>query len=238
MRYAAAVDRVPLVLPSTLQQSVLAELRHMLAVGRFGPGEALRIDRIAAELGVSPIPVREAFRVLLADGLVRYEPYHGYSMAELTLADVEENVLLCGLFETEALRRGIPLMDDAGRGRMLELLQQLDDAQDADQRFHRVALHQEFHFVPIGFARLPLLESELRRLWQYGDRYRALLHSGDRAQRALRREHRAFADACGRGRADLAIDLVAAHRKHELEAIGDALLAQHARPRQTMTAAT
>ena len=52
--------------PSTLPDEVLRELRGQLIRGQLQPGDRIRADLVAEELGVSVIPVREALRVLLA----------------------------------------------------------------------------------------------------------------------------------------------------------------------------
>ena len=64
--------------PSTLPDEILRELRGQLIRGDLQPGDRIRADLVAEELGVSVIPVREALRVLLAESRVELEPHRGY----------------------------------------------------------------------------------------------------------------------------------------------------------------
>jgi DNA-binding GntR family transcriptional regulator len=58
--------------------------------GAHDPGARLRQEEVASELGVSTTPVREAFRDLLAEGLIELDAHRGVLVRGLTLADVRE----------------------------------------------------------------------------------------------------------------------------------------------------
>src|ERR1035437_6477949 len=57
-----------------LRDQVLAELRQRIVNGDYPPGERLTEDRLAADFGVSHNPVREALRIVQAEGLVTITP--------------------------------------------------------------------------------------------------------------------------------------------------------------------
>jgi DNA-binding GntR family transcriptional regulator len=201
----------------TLSDRALTELRAQLARGRFAPGERVGVDRLAAEFDISPLPVREALRVLLAEGRVEYSPHRGYRVAKLSLADVEENFLICRLLEGEALRRGVPAMTDEAIAHMGRLLETLEHPPDDTALWEHVALHQDFHFVPIEHAGLPRLVAELRRLWDHTDHYRALYFFRDEvARHALQREHREIFHACSERDAERVNELMNLHRDHAI----------------------
>lgn len=203
--------------PPTLVEAVLQQLREDLIRARYAPGDPVRVDRVAAELGISALPVREALRVLLAEGRVQYAPHRGYRVTELTLEQVEEIYLMCGLLETESIRRGVEALDDAGIERMRSLLETLLSPPRRASVWHIVTVHQEFHFVPIEYARLPLIEAELRRLWDHTDHYRSLYLFGDpQTKERINAEHAAFVDACAEHDAGLAVALAEEHRRHAL----------------------
>ncbi len=65
----------------TKTDSVYAHLRRAILAGTLSPQTPLRQERIAAGLGVSATPVREAFRRLEAEGLVRRDPHRGVVVA-------------------------------------------------------------------------------------------------------------------------------------------------------------
>lgn len=204
--------------PPTLADAVLQKIREDLIRARFDPGEPVRVDQLAAEYDVSAFPVREALRVLLTEGRVQYAAHRGYRVTALTLEQVEEIFLMCRLLEAEALRRGVEALDDAGTQRMYSLLAELESPPGNVPVWQTVALHQEFHFVPIEYAQTPLIETELRRLWDHTDHYRALYLFADPAvTEPMNEEHRRIADACAARDADLVVTLMNAHRAHALE---------------------
>ena len=65
-------------------------LREAILSGRYGPGERLRQNQIARELGLSATPVREALRELHAQGLVVHESRRSVRVAEVDLDDLRE----------------------------------------------------------------------------------------------------------------------------------------------------
>lgn len=107
-------DRVlgPVVLPgrtAQLPDRIALVLRDRILSGELRPGTFLRMDRIAAELGVSHTPVREALQSLRAEDMVHAVPRRGFVVAELTRDDVAD------LFEVQADLTGRLAARAAGR---------------------------------------------------------------------------------------------------------------------------
>jgi DNA-binding GntR family transcriptional regulator len=210
--------------PPTLAEVALRELREDLIRGRFEPGDPVRVDQIAAEFGMSALPVREALRVLLTEGRVQYTAHKGYRVTALTMADVEEIFLMSRVLEAEAVRRGVPRLDDAAIARMYELLALLEVPPAGASVWDIAAIHQDFHFVAIDEAGLPRMQSELRRLWDHTDHYRALYLFGDAGlMELINSEHREIAGACAGRDAEAVVALMDRHRRdalHHLAAQG------------------
>lgn len=78
--------------------------------GALRPGTWIRQDALAARLGVSKIPVREALQRLTALGLLQFETNRGAMVPLLTVAEAIENSVLRQSIETEMLRQAIPNM--------------------------------------------------------------------------------------------------------------------------------
>jgi DNA-binding GntR family transcriptional regulator len=93
---------------STTVDTVAGALRDGLRAGRWKPGDALRQEELAAEFGVSRIPVREALGRLQAEGLLVVEPNRGAFVPVLDAGEVSEIFDLRVLLETDALRRAVP----------------------------------------------------------------------------------------------------------------------------------
>jgi DNA-binding GntR family transcriptional regulator len=74
----------------TLRQAVADEIHALITSGELKPGERLVEDRLAAELGVSRNPVREAIRLLEATGLVEVRPRRGAYVITVDTNDLIE----------------------------------------------------------------------------------------------------------------------------------------------------
>ena len=81
-----------------------AQIRREIVSGRFAPGQRLHEQRIAEALGVSRGPVREAFKLLKAEGLVDEQPNKGTSVIRLTAADLGEIFEVRLAVETRAVK--------------------------------------------------------------------------------------------------------------------------------------
>jgi DNA-binding GntR family transcriptional regulator len=213
------VDPGRAIRPPTLTEAVLLQLRQLLIEGRFEPGAPIRVDQMAAEFGVSALPVREGLRVLVAEGRVEYSPHRGYRMGKLSLPDIEEIFLMCRILEGEGLRRGVPQMGTPGVTAMQALLDRLE-ASGRRPLWERVAIHQDFHFVPLQYAGLPRIESTLRQLWDHTDHYRSLYFFHDDQQASLVYEdHHELVRACAAGDGDLAVEVMDRHRDHVIDRV-------------------
>lgn len=83
-----------------LRKLVADQLRTAILEGRMKPGEWLRQEKLAQELNVSQMPVREALKELAAEGLIEHVPYRGARVVEFDIADVTD------LYEHRAFLEG------------------------------------------------------------------------------------------------------------------------------------
>lgn len=92
----------PEVFPPASRQTAYTALRARIAAGQLSPGTWLREASLAAELGLSRTPVREALRTLAAEGLVELVHNRGARVVPWTADDVDETYRLRALLEGEA----------------------------------------------------------------------------------------------------------------------------------------
>lgn len=127
-------------------QKVLVYLREQIINGTLQPQEKLVEADIAAALGISRGPVREALKQLAIEGLVDYQPNKGCTVALLSPKDAYEVFFLRGNLEKLALQKSGCHINDQGIFIMetaLEEMQMLADTGNtlmeinADERFHR-----------------------------------------------------------------------------------------------------
>jgi DNA-binding GntR family transcriptional regulator len=100
---------------TSLRQQVHSMLRDGILSGRYVAGSLLSENKLAEELRVSRTPVREAFRELAADGLVRILPKRGVMVTEMTIQDVANLYQLREALECFAARFAAEHMSDVHR---------------------------------------------------------------------------------------------------------------------------
>ena len=87
------------VVQSSLHDEVAAQLRERIFAGELPPGTFLDEVRLAEQMSISRTPLREALKVLTAEGLVRHEPRRGCFVNEVTEQDLDEIFPVIGLLE-------------------------------------------------------------------------------------------------------------------------------------------
>lgn len=96
----------------SLRELVYDSLRNEMARGGLQPGAYLDLNELAARLGVSRTPLREALLNLESQGFVTVLPRRGFRLNELTLADIRHFYEIIGALEASALRGvGLDLTD-------------------------------------------------------------------------------------------------------------------------------
>lgn len=92
----------------TKAQFAAESIREAIRDGSLGPGERIEIEALATPLGMSPTPVREALRLLEAEGLVVNEPHRGPRVADFSTDDAAELYRLRVVLEGFATRLSVP----------------------------------------------------------------------------------------------------------------------------------
>ena len=97
-------SRIPLS-RTNLNAKVATHIREEIFAGRMRPGSRLDQDGLAARLGVSKIPVREAIIALEVEGLVVSYPHRGAFVAQVTPDDVRDHFAIFGAVSSMAAAR-------------------------------------------------------------------------------------------------------------------------------------
>lgn len=208
------VDDEPTVVPitrQTLTHQTTEALRERILRGQFGDNMPLRQDAIAAELGVSRIPVREALRQLEAEGLVVFNPHRGAVVSSLSIGEIEELFELRAQIESDLVRRAVPRVrrDDVASAK--DTLKAYDVAFRKGEVTTWGKLNWEFHATLYAPADRPFTMAVVQRLHQQSDRYMrmqlVLTHGESRASD----EHRSILAAVEEGDVRQASQLMRQH---------------------------
>ena len=171
-------------------------LRELIVSGALAPGQRI-VERMVADQiqGMTRTPLREAFKILEAEGLVRIEPNRGAIVTALSVDEVEAAIeVLIGL-ETLAAEPACQRITDAEIAAIEDLHARMDEAFRQQDLMAYFQLNQTIHQRIVDAARNPVLSriyaSECARIQRY--RY-AGNQQHDRWGRAVR-EHESILDA-------------------------------------------
>jgi DNA-binding GntR family transcriptional regulator len=134
----------PLSSPTLAEQTVEL-IRNRILSGDFVSGERLVETRLAADLGISRGPIREALKQLAAEGLVREEPRRGTFVTEPTLDDVRDLYDLRVALEARAARLVIERSDPAAIDALHAALDEVHEAARAEDLAQLTRADYAFH---------------------------------------------------------------------------------------------
>jgi DNA-binding GntR family transcriptional regulator len=204
-----------MVVTLTKQQAIYQHLKDRILEGRLAPGQRLIIDEIAAQLGISIIPVREALQLLQAERLVEIRPHAGATVAAITPANIEEVFTILEGMEAVAARRvakKIPPQIDA---RLQKVIQEMDIAEKQEDVERWSALNMDFHLAISDASGMPWLREITARALGNWDRIRRYFFREGRHHRftQAQKDHHAILIALRKGDADEAERVLRRHNQ-------------------------
>jgi DNA-binding GntR family transcriptional regulator len=194
----------------TLTTVAANEIRRRILAGDIPAGQKIQSGAIAKDLGISPVPVREALQALQGEGLVTIVGHRGAIAAPASAKELAELYQLREVLEPAAvLAVDLAHVQDSIES-LTDAMERVDHAlQQGDRDAFRVA-HREFHFGIYACAGNGWMLRIIRGLYDNCERYRtAATWSRDPREAAL--EHRVMLDALCESRADDAAQLTLAH---------------------------
>ena len=202
--------------PRALYQEVAEQLRQRIFNRALEPGSWIDELKIAEELGISRTPLREALKVLAAEGLVTMKVRRGAYVTEMSDKDLRDVYHLLGLLESDAAAVVAAQACAAQRQSLQDLHAELEGAVHEHERFF--AVNERFHMRLLELANnrwRSQMVTDLRKVMKL-NRHNSLLKQG-RIEDSLQ-EHRAILAAILAGDANASAQAMQAHFTHGLEA--------------------
>lgn len=150
---------------ATAQDAAYGRLRDLISVGRFVPGERLKIRHLATELGLGLMPVRAALQRLAAEGAVVNVPNAGVAIPFLTKGEFDDVLAVRLLIEGEAAERGARAIGDADLKAMRSLGKQMTRALAAADAKGYLEANEEWHRLLYRAAGSPTLMGLIEAVW-------------------------------------------------------------------------
>lgn len=172
-------------------------LRTAILDGEIAPGERIRQEEVAERFGTSRLPVREALRILAAEGLTEHEQNKGARVPRLDMHQVGVVYQMRERLEPLALLESLPNLTDADVAG-LDAIQSAIEADPTMREF--IALDREFHLLTYSGCHIDQLSSMVVRLWNSTQHYRRafVALAGPGRAWVINAEHRLLLDAIQR----------------------------------------
>lgn len=195
----------------TASEAVAGQLRGDIQRGTLRPGDRLRQGEVAARFGVSTTPVREAFALLQAQGLVRIDPHRGAIVFHPTREDLRELYEIREALEVLAIERATGKLSPATLMELQDLIDGMRATED-DQQW--IELNNRFHARTYAAANRPRLQEMIDTLRGASSSYIHMYITRRSSAGRPDQEHQDILEALKMERARSAVKAVRAHLRN------------------------
>jgi DNA-binding GntR family transcriptional regulator len=148
-----------------LHERVLERLREAIMNGELKPGEFIRQQHIAEQFGVSQMPVREALKKLVAEGLVEDIRYRGVRVVQYTLKDIADLFALRSFLEGRTANAAASLITKAELEQLSTLGNEMESAVASGEIATYRQFNRQFHETIYRASKSYFLIQILDKLW-------------------------------------------------------------------------
>ncbi len=210
-RHSPLVERLTVGSPGRSQQAILDELRRVILDGSVLPGTAIPLAEVADLFGVSQIPVREALKTLIGEGLVAHRRNFGYAVAQLTPQELREMYIVRETLEAAALAASVANATDEDRATVVAVHDVLHQAihDDDPVAYHRQS--REFHLALTRPSRMHRLLHMLESAWNVTEPVQSMVHVTVDERTALHADHRRMVESFLAGDVELLLTTAELH---------------------------
>lgn len=206
-----------------LTDELADRLRALIVEGALPPAEKLNEKALCEQFGVSRTPLREALRLLAAEGLVALTPNRGAAVSPLTREDLAETFPVLGALEALAAERAAERIDAAGLAHLETLQTRMEAEHAAGNRPDYFRANEDIHAVIRAAAANPTLAQMIATLDARMRRARFRANASPARWAEAVAEHRAILEALSAKDGPRAGDLMRAHIANKHAALTRAL---------------
>jgi DNA-binding GntR family transcriptional regulator len=213
---SAAMASAVTLAPRALYEEVAEQLRQRIFRRELQPGSWIDEIKIAQEFGISRTPLREALKVLAAEGLVTMKVRRGAYVTEVSETDLADVYHLLSLLESDAAGMAAHKASDEQLKELQLLHKELEAAQSNRDKFF--AINERFHMRLLEIAGnrwRDQLVTDLRKVMKL-NRHNSLLKAGRVKESML--EHRAIMQAIAKRDSRAAVRRMQEHFRNGLKA--------------------
>lgn len=134
------------------------------------PNEFIDLDLISSELNMSKTPIREAIKLLEANGLVETNPNVGAVVKQLNLDELEQIAIIRRELESLATELATQNMDKDTIAELKKYIDEMEKHCNANNPHDYTLVNQKFHLTIYEKCNLPILYNMIKELWEKSER--------------------------------------------------------------------
>jgi DNA-binding GntR family transcriptional regulator len=207
----ASLTRISRAQAGPAGRAVYTSVRDAIVSTELQPGQQISENELAAQLGVSRTPVREALARLRDDRLVEIVPQLGTFVSRISVSGVDDAQFLREALECSAVRLAAERARRSDVTELQSLLARQENARDAGDAAGFFALDDELHSTLCKLSGRPIAWTIVERANGHLNRVRRLSLAHPRYLAEMVAEHRVVVDAVGRNEPDAAEDALRHH---------------------------
>jgi len=204
--------------PVSFSDYAIRALREDLIEGRLIPGQRIAVEVLAAEMGISHVPLREAIRYLEAEGHLERAPRSQVRVRPLTIDEAREIYRLRDILEAEAHGVGVPRLTSVDIAELDRQFVAMEEAVAAGDTAKFARANRNFHFTPFERAGSEWLLRFLNIVWDAAARYQTSLFMREGWEADLQGHHLRLRDAMVRRDVAEVNRIMDEHRRVTIEA--------------------
>ena len=203
----------------TIAAIVQERIREAILSGVLAAGSRIDQNRLADDLNVSLVPVREALKKLEGEGFVQIVPRRGAFVSETSLDDMTDLYFTRSLLEGQAAYHAADRLTAADLAQLDGLMVQMGDALDKHDFARFMDCNRRFHFIIYDAAGSRYLANMIRSLWELAERYRYRYMFLKDQGPVIQGEHQQILDACHAQDKKALRDAIVYHMNQTLEGV-------------------
>ena len=197
----------------SVTDQVYENIKNLIYLGKIQPGERIDYNLLQTEFNVSIIPIREATKLLVAEGLVELQPRKGTYVRNLKTEEIDEIYYLRGILETNALKEAIKSINNKDIIKLKEIANKIKIAKKDRDSSLLFSQNKDFHLFVYSLANKPFLLKLIQQLWAWTAPYRTIYHlaSRDKREDVDIELHQTIIEACEKKDTELGIRAMLGH---------------------------
>lgn len=194
-------------------------LRRAILTGQLKQGSVLNASKIAEQLDMSGIPVREALRKLQTERLVTIHPHKGAFVYKLSKREFSDNMAVQELIEPEATKLAAPNIDEGIIKGLKNNMKEMEAAVKHGDYLRYAVLNREFHFIIYSACGNQQLIKIISQLWDSYNMFKGLFALDSRRVSESLKEHWELINSLAKGDGDMAAEIIRKHKKESYKQV-------------------